>query len=245
MSAAKREVQIDPRVYLALILTGSIATIYIHTEYGMAVMFAVSLLWQLIAAKGKGFFGYIFTYLFLFGIAHAAIWWVSGNAGNTTAVTLASFGVSGRKALIPLMFAILLARTPTGSFMGALNAMKIPKTVSIGVAIGLRFFPTVAQEYRQIRNAQRFRGVGIGFWNTLFHLPKVLEYILLPLIVRIVRISEELSASVTVRGVRFNNQIISYRPVHICGKDMALFGGTLALYVLIFLSDRYMLGVLT
>ena len=235
---------VDARVYMALILIGAIAMIFVHTEYGMALMFTVSLLWQLGASKRKGLFGYLFVYVFLFAVAHVAIWWLSAHAGNTTAIAFSSFGVSGRKAMIPLLYAILLARVPTGSFLGALSAMRMPKAVGISAAIALRFFPTLGQEYRQIRNAQKFRGLGVGVGNTLTHLPSILTNILLPLIVRIVKISEELSASATVRGVRFHNEIVSYRPVRFCGKDAALLAGTTLLYAVILLLDRYILGVM-
>ena len=236
---------VDPRVYLALILIGSIAAIYIHTEYGMLMMFALSLLWQIAAARGKGVIAYILLYTVFFGITRASIWWMSDMSINTTALAFSSFGLTGRKALTPILYAVLLARIPTGTFLGALYAMRLPKAVGIGTAIGMRFFPTVSQEYRQIRNAQKFRGLGVGFFNTLVHLPSVLTNILLPLIVRIVKISEELSASVTVRGVRFHNQVVSYRPVHFCGKDLALLSGTTLLYTVFILLDHYLLGVTT
>lgn len=39
--------------------------------------------------------------------------------------------------------------------------------------------------------------------HTLTHLPSTVEYILIPLILRTTKVAEELSASMTVRGVRF------------------------------------------
>lgn len=45
----------------------------------------------------------------------------------------------------------------------------------------LRFFPTLGEEYRAIRNSQRFRGIGVGILHTLTHLPSTIEYILIPL----------------------------------------------------------------
>lgn len=244
MNTTGKPYYVDARVYMALIPAGALAMSFVHTEYGMALMFAVSLLWHLAVSRHKGLGGCLFVYALLYGIAHSAIWWLSGHAGNTTAIAFSSFGVSGRKALVPLLYAILLARVPTGALLGALAAMHLPKAVGIGAAIGLRFFPTIHQEYRQIRSAQRFRGLGADFWNTLAHLPSVLANVLLPLIVRIVKISEELSASATVRGVRFRDQIVSYRPVRFCGRDAALLACTLLLYAAIILFDHYLLGVM-
>lgn len=83
----------------------------------------------------------------------------------------------------------------------------------------LRFFPTIAGEYRAIRSSQRFRGIGVGVVHTLTHLPSTVEYILIPLILRTTKVAEELSASMTVRGVRFSGETISYRPIHFSWKD--------------------------
>lgn len=242
MNRQEKRYYIDPRVYLALILTGSAATIYIHTEYGLILIFLLSIIWQLMAAKGRGVLAYIVCYLALLGITHVSVWWIVDAGVSATALAFSSIGLTGRKALIPLMYAVLLARIPTGTFLGALYAMRLPKTVGIGTAIGLRFFPTVLQEYRQIRNAQKFRGLGVGFWNTLFHLPGILVNILIPLLMRMVKISEELSASITVRGVRFHNRIISYRAVHFCSRDTALLTGTVLLYAVIILFDNHLTG---
>ena len=58
--------------------------------------------------------------------------------------------------------------------------------------------------------------------HTLTHLPSTVEYILIPLILRTTKVAEELSASMTVRGVRFSGETISYRPIHFSRKDGAL-----------------------
>ena len=58
--------------------------------------------------------------------------------------------------------------------------------------------------------------------HTLTHLPTTVEYILIPLILRTTKVAEELSASMTVRGVRFSGETVSYRSIRFCWKDAAL-----------------------
>ena len=103
-----------------------------------------------------------------------------------------------------------------------LSAVRFPKAVGIAASVVLRFFPTISGEYRAIRSSQRFRGIGVGVVHTLTHLPSTVEYILIPLILRTTKVAEELSASMTVRGVRFSGETISYRPIHFSRKDGAL-----------------------
>lgn len=157
------------------------------------------------------------------------------------AVELISYynmGVIGRKAMVPLSFAICLAKEPTGSLLASLQAMRLPKAVGIGLAVLLRFFPTIGGEYRAIRASQRFREIGVGVVHTLTHLPSTVEYILIPLILRTTKVAEELSASMTVRGVRFSGETISYRPVRFTGKDAALCAMAVLIPAAVFLLER-------
>lgn len=131
-----------------------------------------------------------------------------------------------------------LSQEPTGALMASLQALRLPKAVGIGLAVLLRFFPTIGGEYHAIRNSQRFRGIGVGVFHTLTHLPSTVEYILIPLILRTTKVAEELSASMTVRGVRFSGETISYRPVRFAWRDAALCVVALLIPVIVFLLER-------
>lgn len=212
---------LDSRVYLFLLIAGAAAGMIARSETAMLAMFAVALMFHLLDRRLGRTIGYAFGYAVLWGLTKASLIWLTATSSGV-ALSLSNLGVSGRRAMVPILFVLLLARVPVGSFMAALNSMRLSKAVSIGLATMMRFFPTLAQEYRSIRNAQKFRGVGVGFWNTLLHLPRVLSYLLIPLIIRITKISEELSASVTVRGVRFGGEVTSFRPVRFTRKDGVL-----------------------
>ena len=165
---------------------------------------------------------YMLYYLVFYGIGWAGVRLLDSNVAFSVSSMLSSIGIVGRKILIPLSFATALAGEATGSLMAALQAMRFPKAVGIAASVVLRFFPTISGEYRAIRSSQRFRGIGVGVVHTLTHLPSTVEYILIPLILRTTKVAEELSASMTVRGVRFSGETISYRPIHFSWKDGAL-----------------------
>ena len=171
-------------------------------------------------------------------IAWGGVGLVESEVAFSVSSMLASLGVLGRKSIIPLSFAICLAKEPTGSLLASLQAMRLPKAVGIGLAVLLRFFPTIGGEYRAIRASQRFRGIGVGVVHTLTHLPSTVEYILIPLILRTTKVAEELSASMTVRGVRFSGETISYRPVRFTGKDAALCAMAVLIPAAVFLLER-------
>lgn len=61
---------------------------------------------------------------------------------------------------------------------------------------------------------------------------------MIPLILRTTKVAEELSASMTVRGVRFSGETISYRPVRFAWRDAALCVVALLIPVIVFLLER-------
>ncbi len=63
-------------------------------------------------------------------------------------------------------------------------------------SVVFRFFPTVKEEYAAIRDAMKMRGI------TTFRSPlKMLEYRIVPLMISVAKIGEELSAAALTRGL--------------------------------------------
>ena len=212
----------DPRTWLLLCLLGIASILLVHSEIGGLCLFLGCLLTHLLTGKANKILPYMLYYIVFYGIGWAGVRLLDSNVAFSVSSMLSSIGIVGRKILIPLSFATALAGEATGSLMAALQAMRFPKAVGIAASVVLRFFPTISGEYRAIRSSQRFRGIEVGVVHTLTHLPSTVEYILIPLILRTTKVAEELSASMTVRGVRFSGETISYRPIHFSWKDGAL-----------------------
>ena len=229
----------DPRIYAILLLAAAIAGLMVHDERSLLAMFIIALLWKFLSKNAADVLLYVFGYIVLWTMTYLALLWLKASPDATLAISLSNTGLAGRKAFVPFIFAFILAKQATGSLIAAFSAMGFPKPFGISIALLLRFFPTLAYEYRSIRNAQKFRGVGLGFWNPLAHIPQVLNYILIPLSIRITRISEELSASLSVRGVNFNNTIVSYRPVRFSLKDGIALSISIAALLFIIIIDYY------
>ncbi len=228
----------DPRTWILLCLTGAASVILIHSETGGFCVLLCCILIHLFT-KGADRAAFCAVYYLLFtGIAWLGIRMVENQIVFSVSSMLSSIGILGRKALVPLSFAACLARSSTGALLAALQKWHLPKAAGIAVAVLLRFFPTISGEYQAIRSSQRFRGIGTGVFHTLFHLPSTVEYILIPLILRTTRVAEELSASMTVRGVRFSGETVSYREVRFTRKDAVLSGGMAFVAGIIFSFER-------
>lgn len=81
--------------------------------------------------------------------------------------------------------------------MAAMNRMHAPQGLSISIAVMMRFFPTLAEEYRYIRDAMRMRGIQFGGGKVT----KMVTYRLIPLLFSSINIGDELSAAAVTRGL--------------------------------------------
>ncbi len=228
----------DPRTWLLLCLIGIASMILIHSEIGGLCVFLFCLLIHISTGKAGRAFSYLLCYLIFTGLAWVGVKLVESEVVFSVSSMLSSIGVVGRKALLPLSFAVCLSKEPTGSLISALQKLRFPKAAGIAAAILLRFFPTISGEYRAIRASQRFRGIGVGVFHTLARLPSTVEYILIPLILRTTKVAEELSASMTVRGVRFSGETVSYRAIRFTWKDAGLCALMLLISGLVFSLER-------
>ncbi len=112
---------------------------------------------------------------------------------------------------------------PPVNLIRCLTALHCPRLVSLGMLITLSFLPVLAGEIRQVRSAMRTRGV-TGIWNpTVFY-----RAFLIPLLVRLVNISDTLALSVETRGfVAEGVDFTVYHPVTLRARDLCfavLFG---------------------
>lgn len=98
------------------------------------------------------------------------------------------------------------------------SCLRAPRTVTLGMMIALGFFPLLRNETKRIREAMLTRGAGNVFNPAIFH-----RAFLIPLVVRLVNVSDTLALSVETRGFDPHDKNYTvYRKVRFGLKD-ALF----------------------
>ena len=97
------------------------------------------------------------------------------------------------------------------------SCMRLPRVLTLAMLITFTFFPLLRAEVRQTREAMRTRGAG-GILN-----PAILyRAFLIPLMVRLVNLSDTLALSVETRGFTPGPAPYTvYRPVYLQAKDGA------------------------
>ena len=81
----------------------------------------------------------------------------------------------------------------------AIDVYPLLRPFAIGLCI--LFFPTIAEDYRQIRNAMALRGIASGGWGLVRHPAQSLEYILIPLLMNATNVAQDLSVAALTKGL--------------------------------------------
>ena len=144
---------------------------------------------------------------FLSLILAGLTWVISRDAGDTMAavnrILALCVGDIPGLALPP----VLLVRN--------CSALKLPRMLTLGMMITLNFFPLLGDEVRKVREAMKTRGAGSLLSPGIFY-----RAFLIPLIVRVVNISDTLALTVETRGFAEGEAYSVYRTVNVRPRDV-------------------------
>jgi energy-coupling factor transport system permease protein len=141
---------------------------------------------------------------------------------------------------IPMVTSLLVfATTDPTAFARALDKMKVPKEITFMIVTALRFFPLVIEEYTNVTQAQKVRGVStkgpVNWFRSVFRTS-------LPLLIIMLRKSREMGIAVEGRGFGAKKWYGSLRILKFEKNDFMLFG-LLAVFICIALFVRFGLGL--
>lgn len=129
------------------------------------------------------------------------------------------------------MLCFLILTTTVSEFVAAMDGLHISKKFTVPVSVMFRFFPTIWEEYGAIRDAMRLREV--GSWRNPM---EMLEYRMVPLLMGLVSIGNELSASALTRGLNAPTRRTNMCPIGFHWQDVIAFIFCLAVVVIFALS---------
>ena len=217
--AKSRGFWLDPRTKMVALLCANVAFLTSgYTPIGYAIKFAAAgVLAALLclARMRRAAAAFSLAYLAAFALEAINEAFLLEALGSTSlAAVVLRFVTSMILSFFPgTMFAYyLLASTKVSEFVAAFTRLRLPEKVIIPFVVIFRFFPTVAEEYRSIRDAMQLRGVG---WKS--GPVSMVEYRLVPLIAGMVKIGDELSAASVTRGLggpakRTNRCVVGFGP---------------------------------
>ena len=123
-----------------------------------------------------------------------------------------------------------ISTTKVSEFMAAMHRMHVPRGLTISLAVIMRFFPTIGEEYGFIRDAMRMRGIRLGGGKV----SRIVAYRMIPLLFSSIAIGDELSAAAVTRGLGKPVKRTNVCEIGFHAGDYLVMGTVLILSVLFF-----------
>lgn len=194
----KRYVTFDPRSKLCTILFASFLLMF-PLSFHAEIIF-VTLLFGLFILNGGFKKGLIFYCIFWFLVVGDYLLFPYIDNGFAAFI---DFLFVGNRRMLPTIMAATFAlnRTKISEWIAALKKCHLPFSVIIPLTVLFRFFPTLFQDFRSIRNAMKYRGIAVSTVDLFLHPLQTMEFIIVPILMSAENTSLDLSSAALVRGL--------------------------------------------
>ena len=92
-----------------------------------------------------------------------------------------------------------LITTPPGMLSAFLSRLRMPSPFILGLLVVFRFFPTMRTELKGVGRSMKNRGLTAA-GQLLTHPVQSMEYVLVPFLLRVLQLADQLSVSAVARG---------------------------------------------
>ncbi|PWG66927.1 energy-coupling factor transporter transmembrane protein EcfT [Bifidobacterium callitrichidarum] len=207
---------LDPRTKLFLLLAANLMLFFhvaLATQIIMAILFLIPL-----AVAGRWRLTVNFAVLYA---VFTALGLLDPEALGLPWLHVVSALAVGTTMMLPCFMtgAYAFTTTSASAFICSMRRMRVPEAVVIPCVVVIRFFPTIAEDYRQIRNAMALRGIASGGWGLVRHPAQSLEYILIPLLMNATTVAQDLSVAALTKGLGREGEHTSRTPIRMRAVD--------------------------
>ncbi|HEP4951455.1 TPA: energy-coupling factor transporter transmembrane protein EcfT [Streptococcus pyogenes] len=126
------------------------------------------------------------------------------------------------KFIVPIMAAYLTFKIPSGKLIAVFQKCALPQNIILILLVIIRFIPTISGEFKTIREAMKVRGFTGSVKRVLFHPLQTMEYAVVPLIFRSIKVGDELAAASIVRGIENPTKKNSYYETKFTKVDLII-----------------------
>ena len=217
--------RIDPRTALLSICLLGIAAVLSNRPEAAHAACAIGALCALAAGAWRPCIALSAAYGLI-----AAVMALAEGAGNATLViAVVMLSYMAQKFVVLALLGISLSKLASmQDLLAALQAMGAPQAVLIPCMVVLRFFPTIRRDASHLMESLKTRRVLAGGGYAFRHPALTCELLVVPLLMRSVRVSDELAASALVRGLGGETRPTMLHPLSFGARDAVVAALTLA-----------------
>ena len=193
-----RPLHLDPRTKLVLMVLCVFCAMLAPGLYAQLAL--VVLIGLLAAACGK--WRYALRGMAAYGlICVFTVWCVGGMSGVWRTMFVAFLGLVHKVYACGMLAGLVISTTKVGEFLSAMARLRVPKKLTIPMAVMLRYLPTIREDWHSIRDAMRLRDVSPTFWGFLKAPAMTVNCIYVPLLTAASKAADELSIAAVTRGI--------------------------------------------
>lgn len=227
---------LDVRTYIVLCL--AVATCSSVNTDIVVEMVLVAVLAALQIASGSGVF---MPKLVLCYFAMVVVQYGLFPAVPEAVSMVFSLVVVNVRSFFPLVMSVVLLykKTRLSQMTATFAKMGVPKSVTISLAVAIRYIPSIKEEWLHIRDAMRMRNLSTAARNPFAVIAQKAECYLVPLFVSALQEADELSNAAITRGIDnpATPSCRNYRPLQM--RDRLAIALAVAAVVFCFINERF------
>lgn len=208
---------LDPRTKLYLLLISNFLLFFHVDLITEVIIMAFLILLFFLSKQNKIGFKFLISYVILLILDFTLV-------GNVQGILLT--WVSVLAVTIRMIYPCIVSgsyafkTTSISEFVCALRKMKVSENIIIPCMVVIRFFPTIFEDYQQIKNAMALRGISNGPLSFLKHPLESLEHIMIPLLMNSNNVAEDLTCAALTKGLSITSEHTSITTLHFGKKDI-------------------------
>ena len=219
---------LDPRTKLFLILICVLCAVFAPNLYFQFAL--VALIGLLASLCGK--WRYALRGIIAYALVCAfTVWCIGVMSGTWRTMFVAFLGLVHKVYACGMLAGFVISTTKVGEFLSAMTRLRIPKKLTIPLAVMLRYLPTIREDWHYIKDAMRLRDVSPTFIGFLKAPAMTVNCIYVPLLTAASKAADELSIASVTRGIENPKNRTCLVKIQMRAADflaMALFGAFLA-----------------
>ena len=193
-----KALHLDPRTKLFLLL---LCVLCAMSAPNLTFQFALAALIGLLSALGgKG--RYALRGLLVYALICAfTVWCIGRITGTWQTMFVAFLGLVHKVYACGMLAGLVIATTRVGEFLSAMARLRVPKKLTIPIAVMLRYLPTIREDWHFIKDAMRLRDVLPTLAGFLKAPAMTVNCIYVPLLTAASKAADELSIASVTRGI--------------------------------------------
>ena len=190
--------ELDPRTVLGIVFIFITLGLAINKPLSSHILRLICNIYLITSKAYRECVLYSVIYIIIAGL----MFYIYHIPNTTLALTIVSISYFVQKFVIAVMMIEFLKRKTSMPYViSAMQTMKFPNAVAIPFIVILRYMPTLREDYGYLKDSLKIRGIRTSGIEFFIHPIRSLEFMIVPILFRSIRVAEELSTSVLLRGI--------------------------------------------